>query len=208
MKKTNFFGINLKISKNLFIPRPETELLVEYIYKNYNQNFSGNIIDLCSGSGAIAISLKNYFKNANTWAIEKSPKAFDYLIKNSKLNNTKINCILGDIFKKYLNFENNFFDIIISNPPYIKTNDINKLDKKVKFEPRMALDGGKDGLDFYKNIIKFWTSKLKKNAIIIFELGINQHKQVKKIIQDNNFCNIKILKDFSNIERIIIANKN
>ena len=207
LKQTDFFGIKLKVGPGVFIPRPETELLVEYICKNFNKNFSGNIIDLCSGSGAIAICLKNYFKKSNIWAIEKSPEAFEYLIKNTKLNNTKINYILGDIFTEFSKFKDETFDIIISNPPYVKTQDIINLEKNISFEPHIALDGGTDGLDFYKNIIKFWGSKLKKNAIIIFELGINQHKQVQKIIQDNNFINIKIIKDFSNIERIIMANK-
>lgn len=206
--KTSFFGLDLKVGPGVFIPRPETELLVEYICKNFKKSFSGNIIDLCAGSGAISIYLKYYFKHSNVWAIEKSSKAFTYLVENIKLNNLEIKCIFGDIFDEFSKFEDNKFDIIISNPPYIKTDDIEKLDKNVKFEPYMALDGGKDGLDFYRNILKFWLSKLKRNGIMIFELGINQHEKVKKILQNYKFYNMKILKDFSNIERIAIIGIN
>ena len=111
--KTSFFGLDLKVGPGVFIPRPETELLVEYIFNNFKKDFSGNVIDLCSGSGAIAICIKNYFKHSNVWAIEKSSKAFNYLVENAKINNTKIKYIFGDIFDEFSKFKDNKFDIII-----------------------------------------------------------------------------------------------
>ena len=206
--EAEFLGIKLKVGKGVFIPRQETELLVKIVSDILGDDFSGNIVDLCSGSGAISIYLKKKLKLSNVWAIEKSKKAFKFLVENVEANHVKLNCILGDIFEESQKFENETFDLIISNPPYIKTNDIEFLDKNVKFEPKMALDGGDDGLDFYRKIIKFWKEKLKPEALIAFELGINQHSELFDIMSESEFENIRIFDDFSGIRRIIIGSKS
>ena len=206
--ETEFLGLNFKVGNGVFIPRQETEILVKSIIDEFPSNFSGNIIDLCSGSGVIPICLKKNLKNSNVWAIEKSKEAFGYLCDNVEKNKVHINCILGDIFKEFNRFDNEFFDIIVSNPPYIKTLDIETLDKNVKFEPRIALDGGIDGLIFYNQILKFWSKKLKKNAIIVFEIGFGQFKQIHDIIKSNGFKNISVIHDFSKIERVVFATKS
>ena len=114
--------------------------------------------------------------------------------------------ILGDIFDQ--KFEDESFDVIVSNPPYIKSNDVKFIDKNIQFEPLCALDGGTDGLDFYRKIVKNWVSKLKAGGILAFELGIFQYNEVSNNMVKNNFKDIEIIKDFSNIERVIIGTKN
>lgn len=206
--ESEFLGIKLKVGKGVFIPRQETELLVKIVSDILGDDFSGNIVDLCSGSGAISIYLKKKLKLSNVWAIEKSEEAFKFLVENAEANRVKLNCILGDIFEESQKFENKTFDLIISNPPYVKTKDIEFLDKNVKFEPKIALDGGDDGLDFYRKIVRFWKEKLKPGALIAFELGINQHNEVFDIMSENEFENIRIFDDFSGIRRIIIGSKS
>lgn len=204
VENVEFLDLSLKVGPGVFIPRPETEILAKYVVDRLEKNFSGNIIDLCSGSGCIPIYLKSKIHNSNVWAIEKSKEAFRYLKENCK--NYDINLILGDIFDQ--KFENESFDVIISNPPYIKSNDIKFLDKNVQFEPLCALDGGADGLDFYRKIVKNWNEKLKTKGILVFELGASQYSDVSSIMMKNNFKNIEIINDFSNIERIIIGTKS
>lgn len=206
--ETEFLGIKLKVGKGVFIPRQETELLVKIVSNILGDDFSGNIVDLCAGSGAISIYLKKKLKLSNVWAIEKSEEAFKFLVENAEANNVELNCVLGDIFEELQKFENETFDLVISNPPYIKTKDIEFLDKNVKFEPKMALDGGDDGLDFYRKIVKFWKEKLKPGALIAFELGINQHNEVFDMMSNHRFENIRIFDDFSGIRRIIIGSKS
>jgi len=204
VENVEFLDLSLKVGPGVFIPRPETEILAKSIVDYLGENFSGNIIDLCSGSGCIPVYLKSKIHNSNVWAIEKSEEAFKYLKENCK--NYDINLILGDIFDQ--KFEDESFDVIVSNPPYIKSNDVKFLDKNIQFEPLCALDGGLDGLDFYRKIVKNWVSKLKAGGILAFELGIFQYNEVSNIMAKNNFKNIEIIKDFSNIERIIIGTKN
>lgn len=206
--ESEFLGIKLKVGKGVFIPRQETELLVKIVSDILGDDFSGNIVDLCSGSGAISIYLKKKLKLSNVWAIEKSEEAFKFLVENAEENHVKLNCIQGDIFEESQKFESETFDLIISNPPYVKTKDIEFLDKNVKFEPKIALDGGDDGLDFYRKIVRFWKEKLKPGALIAFELGINQHNEVFDIMSENEFENIRIFDDFSGIRRIIIGSKS
>ena len=205
--ETEFLNLKMSVGQGVFIPRPETEILAKKIVDIFGKNFSGSIIDLCSGSGNIPIYLKKTMPKSDVWAIEKSPDAFKFLEMNAKINDVKINMIMGDIFIEIEKFNDDKFDVIISNPPYIKTKDIEKLDKNVKFEPIMALDGGKDGLDFYRKIINNWSSKLKMGGIIAFEVGLGQSSYITDIMRVK-FTNLKIIKDFSNIERIVIGTKN
>ncbi|MDR1364382.1 MAG: peptide chain release factor N(5)-glutamine methyltransferase [Oscillospiraceae bacterium] len=204
-----FYGLDLKIGNGVLIPRKDTETLVkvavEMIDLQHNSLAKLNIVDLCSGSGAIALALKKEFKLANVTAIEISPQAFYFIKKNIANTNINIKAILGDIFKVYDDFKNSSLDLIISNPPYISTNDLFFLEKEVKFEPKIALDGGHEGLDFYFNIIKKWSVKLKKGAIIAFEVGFDQSNKVFKILKESGFNNITIKKDLNGINRVVIA---
>ena len=207
--ETQFMGIKFKVGPGVFIPRPETELLVQCVIekcKKINKE-TLNIVDLCSGSGCIAISLKKNLTNSNIWAIEKSKSAFNYLIENVKENNISINCINGDIFEEVKNFEDKKFDFIVSNPPYIPRAEIESLDKNVKFEPILSLDGGEKGLDFYRKIIYKWKSKMGVGGSVGFELGMNQQLPVCEFLRENEIKNPETFKDLAGIDRVLIAER-
>lgn len=209
-----FMGRKYFVKSGVLIPRDDTEVVVNFcidILKNeiLNDNSkNARIIDLCSGSGIIAITLKSLYPDIDVYAIEKSKTAFEILGKNALHNNVEIKALCDDVFTCCDDFEDEYFELIVSNPPYIKTEDLQKLQKEVSFEPKMALDGGEDGLIFYKSIIENWSKKLKKGGYIAFEFDDSQGKDVTKMLMDNGFCNIKILYDIQNLERAIIAKKS
>lgn len=201
--KCEFMGMEFLLNSHTLIPRPDTEILVEKAIEIINKNNFKNGIDIGTGSGAIAISLAKYC-DINIDAVDINEKALEICEKNAHLNNIKnIKFIQSDIF---LNI-NNKYDIIVSNPPYIKTKEIDKLEKNVKdYEPLLALDGGEDGLIFYEKIIKQAERYLNKDGYLMFEIGHDQAKDVKKLMENNNFYNITVLKDLSGLDRVVFGN--
>ena len=201
----DFFDFNFRCGKGVFIPRKETELLVKEVIQKFGINFNGNIVDLCAGTGNVGISIKKALKKANVVCIEKSPEAFKYLEYNNINMQVDVKCVLGDIFDQVNEFKDNTFDVIVSNPPYVKTFDISYLDKNVQYEPRLALDGGNDGLDFYRKILSMWKEKLKDDGFFAFEIGYDQYEDMGKIIKNENLKNIKFIKDYNGYNRICIC---
>ena len=197
-----FYGYPFKVGKGVLIPRDDTEVLLSVCLEYIKEKFSPKVLDLCSGTGALAIAIAKE-TNADVTAIEKSETAFSYLTENIALNNAKVNAIQGDIFQCMDMFPNTCFDLILSNPPYIITDEIPTLQKEVSYEPKMALDGGKDGYDFYRHIIRHWSSKLKKGGMMAFELGENQFDIVKELMTAEKFTNIGEKLDLGNIQRVI-----
>ena len=197
-KRAYFFGNVLKVNKNVLCPRPETELLVEEAIKFASDKSC--VLDLCTGSGAIAISIAKSSK-LKVFASDISSKALAVAKKNAKSNNATVKFVKSDMFENI----KQKFDIILSNPPYIKSDDIKKLDVEVRqFDPTISLDGGKDGLDFYRIIANNCKEYLNKNGIVLLEVGFGQSQLVKDIFEKNGFtCSIK--KDYNNIERIVIG---
>lgn len=199
--KWDFYESEFYVGEGVLIPRPETEELVELavdILQNYENPI---VIDLCSGSGCIGISIAKAVKNSQVYCIEKSENAFFYLQKNANgIDNVK--CILGDISNEY---QLPKADLIISNPPYIKTKDIEFLQAEVKKEPVMALDGGTDGLDFYRIINDRWNDKLKNDGVLLLEIGDEQGETIKSVL--THFNNIIVKKDLSGNDRIVVATK-
>ncbi len=196
-----FFGLKFSVGEGVLIPRADTEILVEEAIKIIG-NKEMNVLDLCSGSGAVAIAVEKH-TNARVTAIEKSEKAFSYLQRNIELNNVGVKAVKGDIFGEF-DFPEKF-DLILSNPPYIETEVIETLQKEVLYEPKMALDGGKDGLIFYKRILEYWSKMLKPNGIVAVEIGYDQMTRVTNLFVDNGFDEIKQLKDYSGNQRVIIG---
>lgn len=201
----NFMGYDFFVGKGVLIPREDTSEVVTLCLEQANKYKNPKILDLCAGSGAISVVLAKEIPNAEVTAVELSDEAFPYLLKNIQHNKADVKAVNGDIFKCLHKFPDNYFDIIVSNPPYIIRDEIKTLQKEVQFEPSMALDGGIDGYDFYKFIISNWTSKLKPNGSLAFELGEGQMDTVKNLMTQENFENFKEKIDLGDIQRAIIG---
>lgn len=200
-----FMGLNFYVDKNVLIPQPDTEILVEEVIKISNKIEHTNlkILDMCTGSGAIAISLSKYIKNSDIIASDISEMALKIANKNAQSNNGKVKFIKSDLFENF-SMENKF-DIILSNPPYIKSKIIESLSQEVKCEPLIALDGGEDGLKFYRKIAREAKKFLKEKSYLAFEIGYDQKQEVKNILKENEYENIYSKKDLSGNDRVIIA---
>jgi len=195
-------GIEFNVNKDVLIPQPDTEILVEETIKIAKEYNKPKVLDLCTGSGAIAVSIKKYVPEAEVFASDISIKA----LQLAKINNidNNINFIESNLFENI----NNEFDIIVSNPPYIRTEEIKSLSKEVQNEPLIALDGGQDGLDFYRDIIKQAHNYLKSNGKLCLEIGDEQKDAITQILKSNfNYTNIKYYKDLQGNDRVIIAEK-
>lgn len=194
------------VSSAVLVPRPETELLVERVAKLFDKNTSLNILDIGTGSGAIILSLLKIFPNAKGKAVDISFDALKIAEKNAEKLQIKerVQFLQGGIYSAVGEEK---FDVIVSNPPYIPTADLVDLDKDLQFEPRLALDGGKDGLNFYRKIIGDVFMHLNFGGLLALEIGINQGQEVKKMCQDVGFGVVKILQDYAKIDRNILATK-
>ena len=200
-----FMKLSFFVDKNVLIPRQDTEILVEEVINIAKKNNAKKILDLCTGSGAIAVSLAKYLPQAEITAIDISNEALKIAKKNAISNNVEnqITFISSDMFT---NLNEEKFDIIISNPPYIKTNVINNLDIQVQNEPYIALDGGKDGLDFYKKIINESYQYLKYNGYLCLEIGFDQKIDVIELIENTeSFTGTYSKKDLFDNDRIIVT---
>ena len=204
LNKKTFRDFELNINSNTFSPRKETELLIDIIIDmKLNPK---HILELGTGSGAISIALMKNFPKAKCIATDVNLKSLELAKKNAKKNNVldQINFICCNWLDIFVNFE---FDIILANPPYIKTEVIKKLEPEVRcFDPIISLDGGKDGLDCYKKIILGLDQKLfSKNSKILFEIGYDQAQKVEKLMKEVNIMETKVFKDYSNQPRFVIG---
>lgn len=202
--KWSFMGIDLLVGEGVLVPRDDTEVVTSLCIDFLSGKENPSVIDLCAGSGAISLALEKY-ANCKVTAVELSDKAFSYLTQNIKLNNSAVNALNGDIFECHKDIADNSLDLIVSNPPYIKSADIAALQEEVQHEPVMALDGGESGLDFYRRIVPLWKSKLKAGGALAFELGEGQYDEVCRILADNGFGGITESIDFGGIQRAIIG---
>lgn len=199
-----FMNLNFYVDENVLIPQPDTETLVEEVINEYKEK-KCEILDLCTGSGAIAISLAKYINESNIVASDISMKALQIAKLNAEKNlvRKKIEFIESDMFNKIYKDD---FDIIVSNPPYIKTKVIEELDKQVKNEPYIALDGGADGLKFYKIIIENAYKYIKNEGKVFLEIGYDQKDELINLFKENNhYENIYSKKDLGGNDRIIVA---
>lgn len=203
----DFMDFTFKVGEGVLIPRPETEILVEYILDKIKDISEPVVYDLCSGSGCIGLSIARLHKAAKVYLVEKSDNALVYLRANNKSlcgesENTTV--IQGDILKvssfDYLPVA----DVIVSNPPYIRSDEISTLQSEVLREPIMALDGGEDGLIFFRVLVNEWSKKLRKGGFMAFECGEDQANDISELFSKINFDSEAVY-DYNNIQRIVIG---
>jgi len=219
-----FCGLTIKVGRGILIPRPETEILAEEAIKIVRNNLPlpphppltkgkqrgdsvskrVRILDLCTGSGCVALALARVFRDAQVCGTDTSATAIQYAKENASLNGIKnITFMKGSLFEPVKELT---FDLIISNPPYIRSNDIKDLQPEIKdWEPQDALNGGKDGLDYYRFIISTVKKYLNEGGYLMLEIGINQADAVKVMAEDTGLKDISFIKDYTGIDRILIT---
>lgn len=214
----DFYGYEFNVNENVLVPRMDTEILVsraiDVASDMWTERMNGlhkiepiRILDMCTGSGCIAISLFKELEgssiNCSVDAVDVSKTAIDTALENAYKNNAKINYILSDLFE-YVNGDK--YDIIVSNPPYIRTEVIKELEEEVKsHDPMLALDGSEDGLKFYRKITDEAQNHLKSGGYLIYEIGHDQDKDVKGIMIKNDFKEIEIIKDLAGLCRVVVG---
>jgi len=206
--KWEFMGFEYFVGPGVLIPRPETEILVELAIKELEHRNAAVVFDLCAGTGCIGISVAKLCKNSIVFLVEKSPQAFEYLQKNLTnycLDNAVALC--GDVLKGFPAFGLSRPDFILANPPYIPTDQMSKLQTEVMYEPKQALDGGIEGLDFYKVLIERWFPFINAGGFMAVECGDGQAKEISA-----DFCcasdKVDTVFDLSGNKRVVIANSN
>ena len=206
--KVEFYGIEFNVNPSVLIPRQETEILVETIINSVNKDGSLKILDVGVGSGNISISLAKHLPYSKITATDISEQALETAKANAEMNNVleKINFIKHDILSHNLNDE---FDIVVSNPPYISREEFPQLKDELKvYEPQNALTDFSDGLNYYRIISSKAKEFVKSKGKIFFEVGQGQVEDVKRILAENNFNEISIVKDYLKIDRVISGVKN
>lgn len=207
-KHQEFMKLDFYVDNNVLIPRADTEILVEEAIDLINNLKRTNlkVLDMCTGSGAIAVSIAKYIENVEVYGVDISEKALEVARRNAEENKVEKKCN----FIKSNMFNNIYgeFDIIISNPPYIEKSQIKKLEKNVRNEPIIALDGGEDGLDFYKILAEEAYRFLNCNGILLLEIGYNQKIDVMQLLEKKDkYYNIYSKKDLAQNDRIVVATK-
>lgn len=202
-----FMGLSFNVRSGVLIPRGDTEILVESVLKEVHNNNYTEICDLCCGSGAIGISISRFKENTKVYCYDISDTAIEVTGENiNKLEvKDRVMVFKSDLLKKAIE-ENKKFDVIVSNPPYIREDVIPALMEDVKdYEPYIALNGGRDGLDFYRRITKESIQVLNRGGLLAFEIGYDQKEEVEAILKDNGFINIRCLKDLAGLNRVVLG---
>lgn len=205
-EEQEFMGLPFYVDSNVLIPRQDTETLIETIIDKSKETPFKNIIEIGTGSGCISISLAKFLPYSKITAVDISENALKIARKNAKINQVedRIKWIQGDLLSNYISDKK--IDLIVSNPPYIRTQDCMVLDREVReHEPNLALDGGQDGLDFYRKITSQSKEYLKENGILAYEIGHDQSNDVYNILKSNGFTRIRQIKDLAGKDRVVLG---
>lgn len=197
----NFMGLNFYVNEHVLIPRFDTEILVEEVMKELHDGFS--ILDMCTGSGCILLSLLKYSNNCSGVGVDISENALAVAKENQKRLGLEASFVQSDLFEQITGK----YDIIVSNPPYIRSDVIPILMDEVRLhEPILALDGRSDGLFFYRKIVKESTDYLNGGGSLFFEIGYDQGEAVKSLMEENGFKDVKVVKDYAGLDRVVFGN--
>lgn len=204
----DFYGYPFFVGEGVLIPRPETELLVREALAVLRGLGKADpaVADLCSGSGCIAVAVAKEFPTCRVTAVENSPEAFAYLEKNIERN--KVSNVFAqneDVLGPLADEMQGAFDVIVCNPPYIVTQELQTLQPEVQFEPRQALDGGEDGLLFYREITRLWQHCLAPGGSLLYEIGYDQGQTVPQLLRESGFSRVEVRQDYNGIDRIVHA---
>ena len=203
-----FMGLPFSVGEGVLIPRGDTEVLVETILERQQTEKFKSILDIGTGSGCIPISLGHYGKFENIMAVDISQKALGYATENAVKNNIKIDFYESDLFTNIPAEWKGNLDAIVSNPPYIPKKDIEELMTEVKdFEPMNALDGGEDGLDFYRAIVEQGREWLKDGGWLFFEIGYDQGEDLRNLLQESGYTEVEIRQDLAGLDRVAMGRK-
>lgn len=198
----DFYGRSFKVGPGVLCPRADTETLVEHCLEYIKKTALPRVLDLCAGSGCIGITIAKENEAAEVTLLEKFPEALRYAEQNIKLNQAAgVRLIEGDVLEGSANDQ--AYDLIVSNPPYIPPKDMETVSPETKFEPETALIGGDDGLDFYRAIIENYKQSLTEGGMLAFEVGINQYSEVSRLLEQNGFKDISVVKDMGGVERVV-----
>lgn len=204
---TNFMGMDLVVTPDVLIPRFDTEKLVEHSLKLLADYEAPVVVDVCTGSGAIAVSLAKYKPEAEVWASDLSEEALEIAKKNNELQQTKVQFKHGDLLTAFGEEFYGKFNAVISNPPYITTAEVQELPEDVLKEPMMALWGGEDGLYFYREIVEQAEEYLQPGGFIAFEIGFSQGEAVQKLLIERDYEEVTLLQDWQGLDRVVSGKK-
>ena len=200
-----FMGLTFKVNEHVLIPRQDTEVLVEEALRFLEPLSAPKVLDLCSGSGCIGLTIALERKDAQVTAVEKSPAAFSYLKKNNEQLGANVKCALGDALSP--DMAEGPFDLIVSNPPYLTGRDMEELQTEVRFEPAEALYGEDDGLYFYRELTKVYAPKLRPGGMLAYEIGEGQQDAVSDMLAAASLKSICQTRDYNGIIRCITGKK-
>lgn len=211
LKSQEFMGLEFKVDRGVLVPRPDTEILVEKIIeiceKNYSARQRVRVLEIGTGSGAIAISIAHFVKNAVVYAVDIDDVPYETAVENAKNNklSDRIFFLKGNLFEPINKLEEQTFDIIVSNPPYIRTDEIEGLQIEVStYEPKLALDGGVDGLDFYRRITRESINYIARDGVLAYEIGHDQARDVSELMS-SAYHKIEVIKDYGKNDRVLIG---
>lgn len=196
----NFMGLDFAVNENVLIPRFDTEILVEEVMKQLHDGFS--ILDMCTGSGCILLSLLHYSNHCTGVGVDVSEGALSVAKQNCEKLGLTASFLQSDLFEKV----GGTYDIIVSNPPYIRSDVIPTLMEEVKgHEPLLALDGTADGLYFYRKIIEESPKYLKRGGMLFFEIGYDQGEDVSRMMEEKGYKNVQVIKDYAGLDRVVFG---
>lgn len=203
----DFYGETFEVGRGVLIPRADTETLIDEALRLMGGRKDIKAADLCAGTGCIGITAERLFDCAEMYCVEKYDAAKVYLDRNIKRHNSKVISVQGDVLSQDTADRLPQLDLIISNPPYINAEDMEHLQKEVTFEPETALEGGEDGYDFYRGIVRIWSKKLAPDGVMIFEIGAGQEDEVMQIMIQAGLKDVRVRKDMAGIDRCVFGRR-